>query len=215
MMHRVSFVAAVLAGSLASAATAGVSAFTETFDSGNANWLDGSQNPATWDAGGFLSTSADVVSAGGFGLLLFRAQDNANSSGDAFVGDYVANQINRISFDIRHDADRDLSFIVRFATANNSPAFVIFSDASVAAGEWTNVSFDISPDNPLLTFAGGSYATVAPIVGNVQVLVDRVDGLTTPLVTNFDLDNVRIIPAPGAAAVLAMGGLVAARRRRG
>lgn len=214
MMHRASFVAALVAGTLVSAASAGVSAFTETFDNGNANWLDGSQNPATWEAGS-LTTTADVASAGTFGLLLFRAQDNADSSGDAFVGDYVANQINRISFDIRHDADRDLLFIVRFATSNNSPAFVIFSDVSVAANEWTNVSFDISPDNPLLTFAGGSYATVAPIVGNVQVLVDRVDGLTTPLVTNFDLDNVRIVPAPGAAAVLAMGGLVAARRRRG
>lgn len=214
MMHRASFVAALVAGFVASAASAGVSAFTETFDNGNANWLDGSQNSATWEAGS-LTTAADVASAGAFGLLLFRAQDNADSSGDAFVGDYVANQINRISFDIRHDADRDLSFIVRFATSNNSPAFVIFSDVSVAAGEWTNVSFDISPDNPLLTFAGGTYETVAPQVGNVQVLVDRVDGLTTPLVTSFDLDNVRIVPAPGAAAVLAMGGLVAARRRRG
>lgn len=191
-----------------------VSPFTETFDNGNASWLDGPQNPAIWNPGGYLQTTADVSSAGSFGLLLFRAQANQNSSGGAFVGDYVASNINRISFDIRHDADINLSFIARFATANNSPAFVIFSEVEVAANTWTTVSFDISPDNPLLTFAGGSYATVAPQIGNVQVLVDRVDGLTTPLVTNFDLDNVSIVPAPSAMALLGLGGLAAARRRR-
>lgn len=200
---------------VASLASAGiVSPFTESFDTGNANWLDGPQNPATWNPGGYLSTSADVNSAGAFGLLLFRAQQNNGSSGGAFAGNYVASGIDTISFDIRHDADRDLSFIVRFATANNSPAFVIFSEVAVQANVWTTVSFDISPDNPLLTFAGGTYDTVAPQVGNVQVLVDRVDGLTTPLVTGFDLDNVAITPAPGAAALLGFAGLVAARRRR-
>ncbi|MCC5824325.1 MAG: PEP-CTERM sorting domain-containing protein [Phycisphaerales bacterium] len=201
-----------LAAGFASASL--VTPFTETFDNGNANWLDGPQNPATWNPGGYLQTTADVSSAGSFGLLLFRAQANQNSSGGAFVGDYAASGIDRISFDIRHDADINLSFIVRFATANNSPAFVIFSEVEVSANTWTNVSFDISPDNPLLTFAGGSYATVAPQVGNVQVLVDRVDGLTTPLVTNFDLDNVSIVPAPGAMALLGLGGLAAVRRRR-
>jgi MYXO-CTERM domain-containing protein len=200
---------------VAGLASAGiVSPFTETFDDGNAGWLDGPQNPATWNPGGYLSTWADVNSAGAFGLLLFRAQQNNGSSGGAFAGNYVASNIDTISFDIRHDADRDLSFIVRFATANNSPAFVIFSEVAVQANVWTTVSFDISPDNPLLTFAGGTYDTVAPQVGNVQVLVDRVDGLTTPLVTGFDLDNVAITPAPGAAALLGFAGLVAARRRR-
>lgn len=191
-----------------------VSPFTETFDTGNANWLDGPQNPATWNAGGYLSTSADVSSAGAFGLLLFRGQQNQNASGGAFAGNYVASNIDTISFDIRHDADRDLSFIVRFATANNSPAFVIFSEVAVQANVWTTVSFDISPDNPLLTFAGGTYATVAPQIGNVQVLVNRVDGLTTPLVTGFDLDNVAITPAPGVAALFGFVGLAASRRRR-
>lgn len=200
---------------LTATASAGViSPFTETFDSGNANWQDAAQNPATWNAGGYLSTSADVNTAGGFGLLLFRAQQNLGSSGGAFAGNYVAGGIDTVSFDIRHDADRELSFIVRFATANNSPAFVIFSEVMVAANEWTTVSFDISPDNPLLTFAGGSYATVAPQIGNLQVLVNRADGLSEPLVTGFDLDNVAITPAPGALALLGLGGLASARRRR-
>lgn len=198
----------------ATLATAGVTPFTETFDTGNANWQDGPQNPAQWEPGGYLTTTADVSSAGAFGLLLFRAQQNLGSSGGAFVGDYVASNIDTVSFDVRHDADRDLSFIVRFATANNSPAFVIFSDVSVAANEWTTVSFDISPDNPLLQFAGGTYEQVAPQIGNLQILVGPAEGQTEPLVTRFDLDNVSIVPAPSAIALLGLGGLAAARRRR-
>lgn len=207
-------IAALATLALTTPAFATIVPFTETFDAGNANWLDGPQNPATWNPGGFLSTTADVSAAGSFGLLLFRGQQNQNASGGAFVGDYIAGGINTISFDIRHDADRDLSFIVRFATANNSPAFVIFSEVFVAANVWTTVSFDISPDNPLLTFAGGTYDSVAYRIGNVQVLVDRVPGLTEPLVANFDLDNVAITPAPSAAALLGLGGLIASRRRR-
>lgn len=211
-MHRTVPALALL---IAPAALAGpVTPFTETFDAGNAAWLDGVQSPAAWHAPGYLSTSADVSSAGAFGLLLFRAQLNNGSSGGAFAGDYVASGIDRISFDVRHDANRDLSFIVRFATANNSPAFVIFSEQSVAAGEWTTVSFDIDPSNPLLTFAGGTYDQVAPQIGNVQVLVNRVDGLTEPLLVNFDLDNVSIVPSPSAYALLGLGALAATRRRR-
>lgn len=207
-------IAALATLALTAPAFATIVPFTETFDAGNANWLDGPQNPAAWNAEGYLSTTADVSAAGSFGLLLFRGQQNQNASGGAFAGDYIAGGIDTISFDIRHNADRDLSFIVRFATANNSPAFVIFSEVFVEANVWTTVSFDISPDNPLLTFAGGSYATVAPQIGNVQVLVNRVPGLTDPLVAGFDLDNVAITPAPGAAALLGMAGLIAARRRR-
>jgi hypothetical protein len=204
----------IMLGLAGAAANAGVAPFTETFDSGNANWQDGPQNPAQWNPGGYISTTADVASAGGFGLLLFRAQSNLGSSDGAFVGDYISGGIDTLSFDIRHDADVDLSFIVRFATANNSPAFVIFSDVEVVGGEWTTVTVDISPDNPLYVPAGGTYESVAGQIGNVQILVDRVDGLTDPLVTGFDLDNVAIVPAPGAIATLALGGLAAARRRR-
>ena len=51
-------------------------------------------------------------------------------------------------------------------------------------------------------------------VGNLQVSVDRPDGLDTPLVVDFDLDNVSITPAPGALAMIGFGGLVGTRRRR-
>lgn len=196
------------------AALAGISPFTETFDTDNANWHDGPQNPAAWDAGGFISSSGDVNSAGAFGLLIFRAQTNFNSSGGAFNGDYVAGNIDTISFDIRHDAGQDLTFAVRFATATNSPAFVIFSPDPVASGVWTTLSLAIDPNSPFYAPAGGTYDAVANQVGTVQIIVNRPDGLTDPLQVGFDLDNVAITPAPGALAMLGLGGLVAARRRR-
>lgn len=197
----------------APAALAGTASFTETFDAGNANWHDGPQNPAAWDAGGFITSTADVNSAGGFGLLLFRAQSNYNSSNGAFTGNYVGN-IDTISFDVRHDAGQDLTFAVRFATANNSPAFVLFSPVAVSSGAWTTLSFAIDPNSPFYVPAGGTFDAVAGQVGNVQVIVNRPDGLATPLVTTFDLDNVAITPAPGVLGLMGLGGMIAARRRR-
>jgi MYXO-CTERM domain-containing protein len=208
-------IASLLALALsAPAAFAGTAPFTETFDAGNANWYDGPQNPAAWDSDGFITSTADVNSAGGFGLLLFRAQSNYNSSNGAFTGDYVGN-IDTISFDVRHDAGQDLSFAVRFATAANSPAFVLFSPVSVASGDWTTLSFAIDPNSPFYAPAGGTFDAVAGQVGNIQVIVNRPDGLSTPLVTTFDLDNVAITPAPGALGLLGLGGAFVARRRRG
>lgn len=199
---------------VAGLASAGiVSPFTETFDNGNSDWRDGSQVAAGWNDG-FISYNADVNSAGAFGLLLFRAQDEYGSSGGAFIGDYITSGIDSISFDIRHDAGIDLSFAVRFATVNNSPAFVIFSDQAVSSGEWTTVTVAISPDAPGYTPAGGTFEGVAPQIGHVQILVSRPTDLTGALPTNFDLDNVSIVPAPGALALMGVGGLAAVRRRR-
>lgn len=191
-----------------------VNPFTEAFTLGNSNWRDSASVAASWDASGFVSGSADVNSAGAFGLIVFRAQDEFGSSNGAFVGDYVAGNIDTISFDIRHNAGLDLSFAVRFSTVNNSPAFVMFSSQAVASGEWTTVTLGISPTAPGYTPAGGTYETVANQIGHVQILVTRPDGLAGSLPTQFDLDNVAITPAPGALALLGLGGLAAGRRRR-
>lgn len=211
-MIRTASIVLIAAAGFASAGI--VSPFTETFDTDNSGWRDGPQSPAAWNAGGSISGSGDVNSAGAFGLLIFRAQDEYGSSGGAFIGDYITSGINSISFDIRHDAGIDLTFAVRFSTVNNSPAFVIFSDQAVSSGSWTTVTLAISADAPGYTPAGGTFESVAPQIGHVQILVSRPADLTAPLPTNFDLDNVSIVPAPGAIALLGLGGLAATRRRR-
>jgi len=205
-------------------ANAGVSSFTETFETGANGWLQGSFSAPTYNATGaldgsaFITSTADLNSAGPFGLTIFRGQDDFDASGDAFVGDYLASGIDRISFDFRHNAGQDLGIALRVATSNNFPAFAVELDGPVASGEWVTLSFDLSFFNPLLTIEGAptpeAFNAIMQSVGNIQVSADRPDGLTTPLVVDFDLDNVAITPAPGALALLGFGGFAAARRRR-
>ncbi len=205
-------------------ANAGVSPFTETFESGANGWLQGSFSAPTYNATGaldgsaFITSTADLNSAGPFGLTIFRGQDDFDASGDAFVGNYLASGINRISFDFRHNAGQDLGIALRVASSNNFPAFAVELDGPVASGEWVTLSFDLSFFNPLLTIEGAptpdAFNAIMQSIGNIQVSADRPDGLDTPLVVDFDLDNVAITPAPGAFALLGLGGLAATRRRR-
>lgn len=212
----------VLASGIANAGV--VSPFTETFEGGANGWLQGSFSAPTYNASGsidgsaYISSNADLNSAGPFGLTVFRGQDDFDASGDAFVGNYLAGGINRITFDLRHNAGQDLGVALRVASSNNFPAFAVELANPVASDEWVSLSFDLSFFNPLLTIEGAptpqAFNEIMAAVGNLQVSVDRPDGLSTPLVVDFDLDNVAITPAPGSLALLGLGGLAAHRRRR-
>lgn len=205
-------------------ANAGVTSFTETFETGDNGWLQGSFSAPTYNASGaadgsaYITSTADLNSAGPFGLTIFRGQDDFDASGDAYVGDYLAGGIDRISFDFRHNAGQDLGIALRVATSNNFPAFAVELANPVASGEWVTLSFDLSFFNPLLTIEGAptpdAFNAIMQSVGNIQVSADRPDGLSTPLEVDFDLDNVSITPAPGSLALLGLGGMAAARRRR-
>ncbi|MFG0245979.1 MAG: hypothetical protein ACF8MF_08030 [Phycisphaerales bacterium JB052] len=208
----------------AGVANAGVSSFTETFETGANGWLQGSFSAPTYNATGaldgsaYISSTADLNSAGPFGLTVFRGQDDFDASGDAFVGDYLAGGIDRISFDFRHNAGQDLGVALRVASSTNFPAFAVELAGPVASDEWVTLSFDLSFFNPLVTIEGAptpqAFNEIMAAIGNLQVSVDRPDGLDTPLVVDFDLDNVAITPAPSALALLGLSGLATARRRR-
>lgn len=208
----------------ATLSTAGVTSFTETFESGANDWLQGSFFAPGFNAAGaldgsaYISSTADLNSAGPFGLIVFRGHSEFNASNNAFVGDYNANGINRITFDLRHNAGIDLGVALRVAGPSNFPGFAVELNDAVSSDEWVSLSFDLDFSNPLLTLEGPPtpdfYNSVMNAVGNIQVSIDRPDGLTTPLVVDFDLDNVSITPAPSALAMLSLGGLIATRRKR-
>jgi MYXO-CTERM domain-containing protein len=208
----------------AGVANAGVASFTETFETGSNGWLQGSFSAPTYNATGaldgsaYISSSADLNSAGPFGLTVFRGQDDFDASGDAFVGDYLAGAINMVSFDFRHNAGQDLGVALRVASSFNFPAFAVELPGPVASGEWVTLSFELSFFNPLVTIEGAptpqAFNEIMAAVGNLQISVDRPDGLDTPLVVDFDLDNVSITPAPGSLALIGLGGIAAGRRRR-
>ena len=216
-----------LCGSVAFGGT--VSPFTETFESGANGWLMGTFAAPTVSASGaldgsaYVSSSADLNSAGTFGLTVFRGHDDFDASGDAFVGDYLAGGITTISFDFRHDAGIDLGVALRVATSANTPGFAVEQAGMIASGQWVHLEYELSPFNPLWTPEGGGpgfdpvafFESVMGSVGNIQISVDRPDGLTTPLVVGFDFDNIAITPAPGTAGLVGLGGVLMMRRRRG
>ena len=206
------------------ASTAGVTSFTEDFEGGANGWLAGSFDPpqeiasGALDGSAFIRNNTDLNSAGPFGLTVFRGQDGFDASGDAFVGDYIANGIDTVTFDFRHDAGQDLGIALRVATANNFPAFVVELADPVASSAWTTLSFDLDFFNPLLTIEGQptpqAFEDIMRNVGNLQISSDRPDGLDTPLPVNFDVDNIAITPAPSSLAVLGLFGVAGTRRRR-
>lgn len=208
----------------ASVSLGSVSPFTETFESGANNWVMGSFTAPTFVASGaldgssYISSTADLNSAGQFGLIVMRGHSEFNASGGAFAGDYLSGGIIRVSFDLRHNAGQDLGVALRVASPTNFPGLAIELPELVGSGEWVTLSFELDFSNPLLTLEGPPtldfFNSVMSAVGNLQVSIDRPDGLDTPLVVDFDLDNVSITPAPSALALISLGGLFSARRRR-
>jgi len=90
----------------ASASFAGLGPFTETFDTSAENWVD---SPATsfldhfTDGGpngagdGYASSTFNFLNSGtGSFVTMHRAQDEFNSSGGAFEGDYISSGITSI-----------------------------------------------------------------------------------------------------------------------
>jgi len=203
---------------------AGVGSFTEDFESGANGWTQGSFVAPIFNATGaldgsaYISSTADLNSAGPFGLSVFRGEDGFDASGDAFVGNYLTSGINHVSFDFRHNAGEDLDVALRVAGSSNFPGFGVELPSFIASDQWVTLEFDLDFSNPLLTLEGPPtedfYNSVMEAVGNLQVSVARPDGLDTPLVVDFDLDNVTVTPTPSSLALLTLGGLVGLRRRR-
>ena len=209
---------------ITTASMANVTPFTETFEGGANGWVQGSFADANFFSSGsiddsaYIGSTADLNSAGPFGLTVFRGHDDFDASGDAFVGNYLASGINLVTLNLRHNAGQDLGIALRVSGSSNFPGFAVELPEMVASDQWVTLSFELSFANPLVTIEGPpsleAFNQVMEAVGNLQLSVDRPDGLTTPLVVDFDLDNVSITPAPGTLVLLSFGGLVATRRRR-
>lgn len=206
---------------MARAASAATVPFTETFTSNASNWFDGpGTNPVGWVSSGGPDGSAFVSTTGSFmgraandPVLLFRGQDELNSSGGAFVGNWVTSGVTGFNAAVRHDAGVALNFFVRFAGPANFPGANNVFFIPVPSGTWTDLSAALP--NPNLIFEGPlTYNQVFGNVGHVQVGVS-VPGTLAGSDANFtfDLDNVSIVPEPTTLGLLALGGLAAVRRR--
>jgi MYXO-CTERM domain-containing protein len=217
-------VPALAGGVFASASLAVVNPFTETFTGPASNWSSSSVfTPLNYVPTGGPDGSA--YGSGSFGFaanavgdfpIMFRGQSNFASSGNAFVGDWLAAGVTTFSFSLRHNAPTNVDFFARFS--NGGPGVVSLQPVLVPANTWTTFNVTIDPSNPTFIYEGGPslYGATFTSVARVQfgIVVDAaLAGQAGPY--TFDVDNVSITPAPGAAALfLSAAGLVGARRRR-
>jgi hypothetical protein len=152
--------------------------------------------------------------------VLIRAQDEFNSSGHAFEGNWIAQGVGRFSALVRHNAPLPLSYFARFSSPANFPGGTAVKFAPVPPNTWTQLNFDIRADNPeFVTFEGSSFNAVFSNIGHIQL------GVNVPAALNenataftFDIDKASIaaVPEPAGvvAGVMASIAIVGGRRQR-
>jgi hypothetical protein len=229
MKRTIGLVAAMAAALLgAGKASALTLPFTEDFGANNASWEDGANNPATWqsaggpDGGSYASVNFNYFgfsSPFGGGPVIFRANDNDNASGDAFVGDWMAGSVVMVSAWVYQTTPENLNFFMRVANGFNFPGAVLTSGNVVAPNTWTQIVFPIDPNSPLCIGETITCAAALTSVGNLQFGTDAPASLVG---TNFSyalgIDKVTItaVPEPSQAMLLGSGlaGLAILGRRR-
>ena len=193
--------------SIASAATV---PFVEDFSSDVANWKDAIDQPLLFQAAGGPDGSSYATTAFSFSgnaagdnQTIFRGHDAFDSSGDAFVGNWIADGVGTLRAMVRHDAPVPVSYFARLAPSTNFPGAIAIQFAPVLPNVWTPLSFEISASSPqLFYFEGGDFASIFSQMGNIQfgaTVPDSLAGSTTSF--TFDLDQVAIARIPEPAAV--------------
>lgn len=215
--------AAVAATMAVSAVFATVVPFTENFAADAANWREGTGvTDATWNASGGPDGSSYVSSTGSFANnnpgdtpIFLRGHDTFNSSGGAFVGDWLADGVTAFSVYVRHDAPLPLTYFVRFAKPANFPAAVGVEFVPVLPNTWTRIDLAIFEGNPeFVNFETSDFQTIFSGIGKLQIGVMVPDQLAgSPQTFTFGFDQIAIVPEPSAAAAVSLLALAALRRR--
>lgn len=210
----------------AATASAGLGPFTETFDNSASNWVnspgtafldhvtDGGPNGA---GDGYASGTFNFLNAAADdNVVIHRAQDEFNASGNAFVGNYIESGIDFLTFDFRHNLPVPASVFTRITPPANFPGAIGVNFAPVLPNQWTTIAIPLTAGSPqFVSFEGATFESIFSNVGHIQFGVtvgDAFAGLDADFI--FDIDNVSIVPTPGTFALLAATPLLAARRRR-
>lgn len=213
-------VSAVALAAFAAAASAIVVPYTETFDSAASQWSKSSTfTPLTYVGSGGPDGSAyatlDTSFANNFPgdiPILFRGQSNFNSSGNAFVGNWITSGVTAFTFSVRHNGATPFTFFARFAPSAG-PGVVWLAPTVVAPNQWTTFTVPISSSTPFI-YEGTNFNIFGAIARTqVGVMLDENQAGSTQQVT-FDVDNVGIVPAPASGMALLGAAAIAGRRRR-
>lgn len=197
----------------ASAATPGI---VETFQSGLNVWGSNPSLVTHQPAGGAdgpLDGFASVEDFGAATELLIRT---SFTDGTDFTGDYTAAGITHVSFDV-NELSIDDNLSIRFGFGSLGNFWVSNQIIDPQANTWESVTIELNPF--LFTEVFGAGGTWAAAMGNVQRFQIRNDFgiagiMPDPAQGDFGVDNIRLIPTPGPAALLAAAGIATLRRRR-
>lgn len=211
--------------------------FTEVFVADAQNWaINSGGTAATWNATGgpsggtFLSRLGTPADGPFSGPTVFRGQDNFNSSGDAFVGNWIADGVGVFSVDFFHDHSSSLNVSVRFANPFNDPGASSINFL-VPASTWTTLSIPIVDSTSSFQAYGSlgavpnatSFSTIFSSIGNIQVSLasGQVGPTGLPASVTLGIANPTIAPVPEPSTWAALGGAFAVaaamlrRRKRG
>lgn len=197
--------------------------FTEDFTADSANWANNAGQPLDWISAGGVENGAFATTDFNFAgsqanadLVLIRGSQMLGTSGGAFSGNWITDDVSTFSAYVRHDAAVPLTYFVRFASPLNFPGAVGIQFAPVPPHTWTLVQIPIEASNPqFVTFEGSTFASVFDEIGNVQIGVRVPQALAgTDVDVQFGVDRISIVPEPAMLTLLAAGTLGLIRRSR-
>jgi hypothetical protein len=224
------FVAAVMACCLCSPAFAAFS-FLEDFSTGAANWKQdsaGTTDLVFASTGGpsndsyvtrdlTLGAYTPPSMFGPAATIVFRGQQNFNSSNAAFAGNWLSAGVTSVSAYVRHNASVPLAYTFRLADPANTPG-ASYLTTEVPSNVWTKLTVDVTSTSPQnLTYGGSTYNGVFDNIGNIQISAVIPVGWQGGVPITFDLDRVEVaVPEPASLAIIAssLAGLALVARRR-
>ncbi|HWL92622.1 MAG TPA: hypothetical protein VNT79_03735 [Phycisphaerae bacterium] len=229
MTNRILVFAIVVSFSLTPAAPAALVPFTEHFPADEANWRDAAGiNEATWLSAGGPTNDSYVATDHSFSAnpadsfqSIFRGHDAYDSSGDAFVGNWLADGATGFSAWVRHDAPLPLNFFARYAKPMSAGA-ASFEVVPVLPDTWTQLTFNLAFGTSNLILEGppspAFYNSVFSDIHDVQIGVQTPSALAgTADSYTFGLDRVSLLPEPASVGLIAVAfvALIRPRRQRG
>ena len=186
-------------------------------DSGAAKLLAGYELSSTHQLASSGSTPTSYTSPAGNGSP-YAFSSNVWKAGDYYQAKFITTGYSNISFswDMTRSATGPATWVVEMSV--NGGAFVALNPNFALS---STVSFSATTYNPLGTYTqalGATADNAADVTVRIRALVDAVNSSNvfqaggTARIDNVFV-NGTLVPAPGAAALIGLAGLVARRRR--
>lgn len=176
-------------------------------------WFGGTTiTPQTNGQMGASDWYVTIASTGGSGAGSKLA---AHNSEPRWTGDYLAAGVTAVGVDMRNEGSTTLQMrVVMFGLGNRFTSTTAFTLAPNSG--WQHLTFPVTQAALTRVLGSGTYADT---LGSVSQIMFRHDGSTPSsggeaIIGKVGIDNVVAIPAPGAAGIIGLAGIFAARRRR-